>query len=297
MAKLAFVGLGVMGGGTATRLLDAGHTVHGYNRTREKAQWLVDRGLRLEETPRAAAEAADVVFSMVTNTRALEAVTEGEDGILAGLAPGKVYVDMTTGAPASSRALAERVARGGAAMLDAPVSGSVSTLQEGRLSIMVGGDAEVFERVRPILLDIGPTVRHVGGNGQALLLKIAINLSLHVQMTAFCEGLLLVEKDGMDRETALEAMLESVIASPMLKYRAPFVLEQPEEAWFDCNMMQKDMNLALEAGRQLDVPMPTTAISNELLTAARAMGLGNRDFAIVYEVLAQLAGVGEVAGR
>jgi 3-hydroxyisobutyrate dehydrogenase-like beta-hydroxyacid dehydrogenase len=294
MAEVGFVGLGVMGGGVAGRLLEAGHTVHGYNRTREKAQRLVERGLVLEDTPRAVAEAADVVFSMVTSTKALHAVAEGEDGILAGLDSGKVWVDMTTGAPADSRALAERVAELGASMLDAPVSGSVSTLEEGKLSIMVGGDEAAYERVRPILLDVGPTVRRVGSNGQALLLKIAINLSLHVQMTAFCEGLLLVEKDGMDRETAVAAMLESVIASPMLRYRGPFVLEQPEEAWFDCDMMQKDMNLALEAGRQLDVPMPTTAISNELLTAARGMGLGHHDFAIVYEVLAQMSGVGKV---
>jgi 3-hydroxyisobutyrate dehydrogenase-like beta-hydroxyacid dehydrogenase len=284
-----------MGGGIAKRLLDAGHELHGWNRTREKAQWLADRGLVLEDSPRAVAAAADVVFSMVTNTAALQAVTAGEDGILAGLAAGKVWVDMTTGAPAASRAIAERVAALGASLLDAPVSGSVSTLEEGRLSIMVGGDAETFERVRPVLLDVGPAVRRVGTNGQALLLKIAINLSLHVQMTAFSEGLLLVEKDGMDRETAVAAMLESVIASPMLRYRGPFVLEQPEEAWFDCTMMQKDMNLALEAGRQLEVPMPTTAASNELLTAARGMGLGSRDFSIVYEVLAQMAGVGKVA--
>jgi 3-hydroxyisobutyrate dehydrogenase-like beta-hydroxyacid dehydrogenase len=159
---------------------------------------------------------------------------------------------------------------------------------------MVGGEAETFARVEPLLRDIGPTVTHVGTNGQALLLKIAINLSLHVQMVAFSEGLLLAEKDGIDREVAVEAMLSSVIASPMLKYRGPFVLEMPDEAWFDCDMMQKDMVLALEAGRQLDVPMPTTAASNELLTAARAMGIGHHDFAIVYDVLARMSGL-EVA--
>jgi 3-hydroxyisobutyrate dehydrogenase len=290
VARIGFVGLGVMGGGIAKRLLDAGHTVAGYNRTREKAQWLVERGLELRDTPRAVAADADVVFSMVTNTQALRAVTDGPDGILAGLGSGQIYVDMTTGAPAESRALAARVAELGAAMLDAPVSGSVSTLEEGRLAIMVGGDEGAFAHVEPILLDIGPTVKRIGDNGQALLLKIAINLSLHVQMVAFSEGLLLAEKDGIDKEVAVDAMLSSVIASPMLKYRGPFVLEQPEEAWFDVNMMQKDMNLALEAGRQLDVPMPTTAITNELLTTARAMGLAHRDFAIVYEVLAQMAG-------
>jgi 3-hydroxyisobutyrate dehydrogenase-like beta-hydroxyacid dehydrogenase len=291
MASLGFVGLGVMGGGVAKRLLDAGHTVAGYNRTREKAQWLVDAGLELKDTPREVAESADVVFTMVTNTKALQAVTGGDDGVLAGLAPGKVYVDMTTGAPAESRALAEQVAALGASMLDAPVSGSVSTLEEGKLSIMVGGDEAAFERVEPILRDIGPTVKRIGDNGQALLMKIAINLSLQVQMVAFCEGVLLAEKDGIDREVAVEAMLNSVIASPMIKYRGPMILEQPEEAWFDVNMMQKDMNLALEAGRALDVPMPTTAISNELLTAARGMGLEHHDFAIVYEVLAQMAGL------
>jgi 3-hydroxyisobutyrate dehydrogenase-like beta-hydroxyacid dehydrogenase len=294
MAKLGFVGLGVMGGGVARRLLAAGHELHGWNRTPEKAAPLVAEGLVLEESPRAVAEQADVVFTMVTNVPALRAVAEGEDGIIAGLGPGKVWVDMTTAAPAVSRELAERVQETGAEMVDAPVSGSVSTLEEGRLSIMVGGNEETFRRVEPILLDIGPKVTRVGDNGQALLLKIAINLSLHVQMVAFCEGLLLAEKDGIDREVALDVMLGSVIASPMLKYRAPFILDMPDEAWFDVNMMQKDMLLALEAGRQLDVSMPTTAITNELLTAARAMGLEHNDFAVVYEVLAEMAGLKRV---
>jgi len=294
MAKLGFVGLGVMGGGVARRLLAAGHELHGWNRTPEKAAPLVAEGLVLEESPRAVAEQADVVFTMVTNVPALRAVAEGEDGIIAGLGPGKVWVDMTTAAPAVSRELAERVRETGADMVDAPVSGSVSTLEEGRLSIMVGGNEEAFRRVEPILLDIGPKVTRVGDNGQALLLKIAINLSLHVQMVAFCEGLLLAEKDGIDREVALDVMLGSVIASPMLKYRAPFILDMPDEAWFNVNMMQKDMLLALEAGRQLDVPMPTTAITNELLTTARAMGLEHNDFAVVYEVLAEMAGLKRV---
>jgi 3-hydroxyisobutyrate dehydrogenase len=290
MATLGFVGLGVMGGGVARRLLAAGHELHGWNRTREKADALVDEGLVLEDSPRDVAAAAEVVFSMVTNVPALRAVAEGPDGIIAGLGPGKVWVDMTTAAPAVCRELAERVRETGADMVDAPVSGSVSTLEEGKLSIMVGGEEETFRRLEPILLDIGPKVTRVGDNGQALLLKIAINLSLHVQMVAFSEGLLLAEKDGIDREVALDVMLGSVIASPMLKYRAPFILDMPEEAWFDVNMMQKDMLLALEAGRQLDVPMPTTAVANELLTAARGMGLEHNDFAVVYEVLAALAG-------
>jgi 3-hydroxyisobutyrate dehydrogenase-like beta-hydroxyacid dehydrogenase len=293
MARIGYVGLGVMGGRVASRLLAAGHTVTGYNRTRSKAEWLVAEGLRLADSPRAVAEDAGVVFTMVTGTDALRAVTEGPDGLLAGLGPGKVYVDMSTVSPAVSAELAGRVADLGAAMLDAPVSGSVVTLEEGKLSIMVGGDEAVFERVLPILRDIGPKVTHVGGNGTAVLMKIATNLSLAVQMVAFSEGVLLAAKAGIPRETAVEVLLNSVIASPMVRYRGPFVLKMPDEAWFDVNMMQKDMLLALEAGRDLDVSLPTTAVADQLLTAARAMGLERRDFATVFTVLARMSGLEE----
>jgi 3-hydroxyisobutyrate dehydrogenase-like beta-hydroxyacid dehydrogenase len=291
MAKIGYVGLGVMGGGVARRLLEAGHEVTGHNRTRSKAEPLIADGMQFADTPRAAAEQSDVVFSMVTNTQALVAVTEGPDGILAGLGPGKVYIDMSTVSPAASRALAERVAGQGAVMLDAPVSGSVITLEQGKLSVIVGGDEAAFEQVLPILRDIGPTVTRVGGNGQAVLMKIATNLSLAVQMLAFSEGVLLAEKGGISREDAVQVLTNSAIASPMVKYRGPFVLEMPAEAWFDCNMMQKDMVLALDLGRELDVPLPSTATANEILTAARGMGVDHHDFAVMFDVLAQLSGL------
>jgi 3-hydroxyisobutyrate dehydrogenase-like beta-hydroxyacid dehydrogenase len=295
VAKLAFVGLGVMGGRIARRLVAAGHRVTGYNRTKAKAHGLLEAGLEWADTPRQAAQAADVVFTMLTDTAALQAVAAGADGLLAGLGSDQVYVDMSTVSPVASRALAAQVAARGAAMLDAPVSGSVSTLEEGRLSIMVGGDRATYERVKPILLDIGPTATYVGGNGQAVLMKIATNLSLAVQMLAFSEGVLLAEKGGIPREVAVHVLLNSVIASPMLKYRGPFVLQMPAEAWFDVTMMQKDLTLALELGRQVMVPLPTTATTNEWLTAARAMDLGEQDFAALCHVLAHLAGLGDRA--
>jgi 3-hydroxyisobutyrate dehydrogenase-like beta-hydroxyacid dehydrogenase len=291
MASLGSVGLGVMGSRMVKRLLDAGHSVTGYNRTKSKAQWLLEAGMKWADTPRAVAEAGEITFSMVTNTEALEAVTGGADGILAGLGAGKIYIDMSTVSPAASREIAQRVKSKGAQMLDAPVSGSVITLEEGKLSIMAGGDREAFQRALPILEAIGPKVTHVGGNGLAVSMKIATNLSLAVQMLAFSEGLLLAERSGIPRETAVEVLLNSVIASPMVKYRGPFVLKMPDEAWFDVNMMQKDMLLALEMGRQLDVPLPTTAITNEMLTAARGMGLAKKDFAILFEVLGKMAGM------
>ncbi len=291
MATLGFVGLGTMGGQMVKRLLDRGHRVVGYNRTRSRAEWLLAAGMEWGDSPRAVAEAADVIFSMVTDTRALQAVTDGPEGILAGLGPGKVYVDMSTVSAAASRALAERVTAVGARMLDAPVSGSVATLQQGQLAIMVGGPLDAFERVRPILEAIGPKVTHVGPNGLAVTMKIATNLNLAAQMLAFSEAVLLAEKSGIAREVAVEVLLNSVVASPMMKYRGPFVLAMPEEAWFNVNMMQKDLNLALELGQRLDVPLPTTAICNEFLTAARGMGFAAKDFAVVFEVLARMAGV------
>jgi len=291
MAKLGFIGLGVMGGRMAKRLMDAGHTVVGYNRTRSKAQWLLDAGMLWGDSPREVAASVDIVFSMVTNTAALNEVTDGPTGILAGLTAGKIYVDMSTVSPAFSRELSQRVSAVGASMLDAPVSGSVITLEEGKLTIMVGGEAAVYEKVKSIFLQIGPKATHVGSNGLAVSMKIAANLSLAVQMLAFSEGVLLAERSGISREVAVDVLTNSAIASPMIKYRGPMVLEMPEEAWFSVNMMQKDMNLALELGRQLDVPLPTTAVTNEFLTAARGLGLQEQDFAILFEVLARLSGV------
>ena len=291
MAKLGYVGLGVMGSRVVKRLLDAGHEVTGYNRTKSKAQWLLDAGMKWADSPRAVVNASDVSLSMVTNTSALQSVADGPDGLLAGLKAGKIHVDMSTVSPAYSRELAQQVEAQGAAMLDAPVSGSVVTLEEGKLSLMVGGDPAVFEKVKPILLDIGPKVTHVGKNGLAVTMKIATNLSLAVQMIAFCEGVLIAEKSGIKREVAVEVLANSVIASPMVKYRGPFVLQMPDEAWFNVNMMQKDMNLALELGRQLDIPLPTTSITNEFLTAARGMGFEEQDFAVMFDVLAKMSGV------
>jgi 3-hydroxyisobutyrate dehydrogenase-like beta-hydroxyacid dehydrogenase len=292
MATLGFVGLGAMGSRLVRRLLDAGFTVVGYNRTAAKARPLVEAGMLLGASPRAVAEASDVVFSMVTDNDALRAVALGPDGIVAGLRRDAVFVEMSTVSPAVTREVGEAVAAHGAAMLDAPISGSTITVEAGTASIAAGGDAAALERARPYLLAMAPGgITHVGPLGLAKTMKIATNLGLAVQMLAFCEAVLLAEKSGIPRELAVEALMKSVIASPMVKYRGPFVIgKMPADAWFPVPMIQKDMQLALDHGHAVGVPLPLTSLTQEWLTMARGSGLADYDFAILFDVLAGLAG-------
>jgi 3-hydroxyisobutyrate dehydrogenase-like beta-hydroxyacid dehydrogenase len=285
MTAIGFVGLGAMGGRIAGRLLAAGHDVYGTNRTAQKAAPLIERGLAWRDTPREIAEAADVVFSMVTNDDALEAVAFGPQGLLKGLAAGKVWVDMSTVSPATSAALAERVRELGAAMLDAPVSGSVHEAEEGRLTIMVGGDDEAFAVVEPLLRELGPVVRHIGRNGQGLRLKLALNISLAAQMLAFSEGVNLAEHGGIERQLAAEVIAESSVGSPFLRGRAPLVLDLPDEAWFTVALAHKDIRLALATGQNDEIPLPSAALAYEWLTTAAALGYGHRDVASLFETL------------
>ncbi len=285
MSRIGFIGLGSMGSRIAGRLLDAGNEVHGTNRTRSKAQSLLDHGLIWHETPREVAAAAEVVFTMITDDAALEAITSGPDGILAGLAPGNVHVDMSTVSPQASRRLADQVRALGARMLDAPVSGSIPQAETGTLAIMVGGDGQAFAIVEPLLHELGSSVTHVGANGQGLLLKLAINISLAVQILAFSEGLVLAERGGIDPKVAAEVMSASPIGSPMLKARVPLLLDLPEQAWFDVQMAQKDIRLALRAADELALSLPSAAIADEMLSRASELGYAHRDLAALHEVL------------
>ena len=280
-----------MGTGIAERLLEAKHEVHGWNRTREKAERLAPRGVVVAESPRAVAEACELTITMVSDNAALRAVCEGENGILAGLGAGKILAEMSTTAPALVRELAERVRERGGALLDAPVSGSILTLRQGKALIMVGGEERACESAEPILLAIGSTVKRVGDAGQAKAMKIGLNVSLAVQILAFSEGVLIAERSGADRRVAFDTFLHSVIASPMLQYRAPFALDPPEYAWFDTKMMQKDLALALELGNEVRVPLPSTAAAQQVLTATRAAGFTKEDFAVMFHGLAAMAGI------
>jgi len=285
------VGLGEMGGAMMERLLLAGERPTGHNRTKAKAQPYLERGMLWADSPRATAEACDVIISIVTNDSALLAISEGKDGILAGLRPGKTWIELSTISPSAIRALAARVENTGGRLLDGAVLGSPLTIRQGKLLIMLAGDSGACDAVAPELMKIGPFVRRIGEIGHAKVMKVALNLNMPVQILALSEGLLLAEKSGIARELALDVMLSGVIASPMLAYRAPFILDMPERAWFDVGMMQKDINLALDLARQVGVPMPSASLANEMLTATRAQGLGEYDFAVLFYTLARAAGL------
>ena len=290
--NIGFVGLGAMGALIVPRLLDAGHNVTGWNRTRDKAKTLIDAGMHYAETPRAVAAAADIVFSIVTNAAAVRAVALGPDGIVAGLRKGGIYIDMSTIEPDASRAVAAECARAGSIMLDGPLSGSPVTVKAGQASIMIGGDADAFERAKPVLLAIGPKVTHIGGNGLACQMKIAVNLLLMVEVICFGEAVALAEKGGVARETAVDAILKSVAASPVLGYRGPFILEgkMPAVPLADVTLQQKDMLLALNLGRQLGSPVPLAAAANEMMNACRGLGIDAHDFVVAHQVYRRLGG-------
>jgi 3-hydroxyisobutyrate dehydrogenase-like beta-hydroxyacid dehydrogenase len=290
--NIGFVGLGAMGAGIVPRLMAAGHTVTGFNRSRDKDQALIGQGMRFADTPRAAAANADMVFSIVTDAAAVKSVALGDDGIISGLKPGAIYIDMSTISPESSRAISAEFAAKGFAMLDAPISGSPVTLAQGNASLMVGGDRAAFERAEPVMRAIGPKVTYIGESGLAVQMKIAVNLLLMVEVIAFGEAIALAEKGGVAREVAVDAVLKSVAASPVLGYRGPFILEgkMPAVPLADVTLQQKDMLLALDLGRKLGSPVPLAAAANEMMNACRGLGIDHRDFVTAHEVYRRLGG-------
>jgi 3-hydroxyisobutyrate dehydrogenase-like beta-hydroxyacid dehydrogenase len=291
--KIGFLGLGDMGQAIVPRLLAAGHTVTGWNRTKEKAARMFKLGMLWADSPREVARESEIVFSIVTDSAAVRSLALGENGIIAGLRKDAVYLDMSTIDPDGSRAVAAQFANAGLTMMDAPISGTTLTLGQGKASLMVGGDKTTFERVQSVLLAIGPKVTYIGAQGLAVQLKVALNMTLVIEVIGFCEGIALAEKGGVPREVAVDAFLKSVVASPVLNYRAPLILEGhiSDATYGNVNLQQKDMLLALDLGRKMGVPIPLGAAANEMLNACRGLGLAHHDFVIVYEVYRRLGGM------
>jgi 3-hydroxyisobutyrate dehydrogenase-like beta-hydroxyacid dehydrogenase len=293
--KIGFLGLGDMGQAIVPRLIAAGHTVAGWNRTKEKAAPLLEVGMVWVDTPREAARQSEVVFSIVTDSAAVRALALGEHGVIRGLSKGAVYLDMSTIDPDASRAIAAEFASAGLTMLDSPISGTTLTVRQGKASLLVAGDQAAFERVEAVLLSIGPKVTYIGAQGLAVQLKVALNMTLVIEVMGFCEGVALAEKGGVPREVAVDAFLKSVVASPVLNYRAPLILEGhlSDATYGNVNLQQKDMLLALDLGRKMGVPVPLGAAANEMLNACRGLGLAHHDFVAVYEVYRRMGGMSQ----
>jgi 3-hydroxyisobutyrate dehydrogenase-like beta-hydroxyacid dehydrogenase len=290
--NIGFVGLGAMGSLIVPRLMQAGYTVTGWNRSRDKAQPLIEAGMKFAETPRAIAEQCEIVLSIVTDATAVKAVALGADGIISGLRKGGIYIDMSTIDPDASRSVAAEFFKAESIMLDGPISGSPVTVKAGQASVMIGGDEAAFERAKPVLLAIGPKVTRIGGNGLACQMKIAINLLLMVEVICFGEAIALAEKGGVAREVAVDAVLKSVAASPVLGYRGPFILEgkMPPVPLADVTLQQKDMILALDLGRRLGSPVPLAAAANEMMNACRGLDIDSNDFVVAHQVYRRLGG-------
>ena len=286
---VGIAGLGQMGAAFAQRILDAGHTVIGWNRTAAKCAPLVMRGMRQAGSPRELAREADVVFTMLANGSVLDAVLDAPDGLISGI-EGKVLAETSTIAPEQVKGIAARVAQGGGTLLDTAVLGNHLSVEQGKLVIMAGGDRKVYARASPALNALAPKIFYLGGIGQAKVMKLALNLGLATQVLAFSEGLLMAVHSGISRDIAIEVLTSGASASPMMQYRGPLIAGQPEAAWFDCGMMQKDVRLALMLGEQLGIPLPSTALSDVWLERAKTAGLGHHDFSILYYALAQAAG-------
>jgi len=293
MAKLGFLGLGIMGKPMARNLLRAGHEVALWSHTTAKAQALAgeERGGVFCETPKQAGEFAECIFLCVGDTAMSEQVLLGENGVAEGAGPGTVIVDASTISPARSRKITEDLAKRGLHYLGAPCTGSKPGAEKGALTFMIGGEREVFERVRPYFAPLGTQLYYCGGPGLGLHAKLTQNLIISNLIQAFNEGFVLSTKAGVDPELMLEILNNSAARSGLVAFKAPFVLDRNFETNFSVKWLHKDVGLMLESGKELKVPLPLTALSEQMLEAAIASGYADEDMCSSIKVLEALAGI------
>ena len=293
MAKVGFLGLGDMGQVLIPRLLEAGHEVIGWNRTEGKEKSLVEKGMKVGASVKDVTKNSEIVLSIVTDAKAVENIALGDDGIISSISDDSIYLDMSTISPVISRKIYQEFKAKGKQMCDAPISGSPVTVVQGKASVMVGGDESSFHKSKEVLGSLGAKVTYIGESGLAVQTKLSINLLLMVQVIAFGEAVALAEKGGVSRASIVEAILNSVAASPVLKYRGPFILEgqMPAKPLADVTLQQKDMTLVLEQARLLGSPAPLASAANEMMNACRGLGIDKNDFVVAHQAYLRLAGI------
>jgi len=289
--RLGFVGLGAMGSRMAIRLLSAGHPLTVFNRTREKAEPLARRGARVALSPREVAEGCDIVFSSLADDAALEDVMRGPDGLLAGVRSGALLVDTSTVYPGTSRGIAEEARRRGASMLDAPVSGTTIHVEQGSLMIFVGGDKRDLDRATPYLRLLGNEIIHMGGNGMGLCMKLVSNSLLGLGLQALVEAIALGIRSGIDKERLLDALSKSTVVAPGHKPKLENARLNRYPPAFSIRLMHKDFGLIMRQATALSVPMPATAVAQQICAAERQKEL-EEDYSAVIRLVTELAGIG-----
>ena len=287
--KIGFIGLGIMGGPMAWNLMEAGYEVVLYNRTKEKAEEIASDGAAVADSPREAAESSDVVVTMLSDSPQVEEVVAGEGGVLEGIEEGALLVDMSTISPVVTRELEEKVKERGASMLDAPVSGGDVGAQQGTLSIMVGGSQEDFERARPLFEVLGNTLTHVGPIGAGQTAKAANQIVVALTIAAISEALVLGSKAGAAPEKVLEALSGGLAGSNVMEAKKEKFLSHDFDPGFKVELHHKDLGIALAAGREYGVPLPITALVDQMLEALVAKGLGGKDHSAMLALIEDLA--------
>jgi 3-hydroxyisobutyrate dehydrogenase-like beta-hydroxyacid dehydrogenase len=290
MQRIGFVGIGLMGQPMAKRILEAGYPLTVWNRTAEKAKGLLAAGAKWGSSPKALAQASDVVITMVTDSRASEEVCCGTNGILEGAHPGLILIDMSSIAPEMSRSIAERAKAKGVPMLDAPVTGNPKVASEGKLGIMVGGPKETFNACLPIFEKMGVKVIHVGENGMGTTLKLINNLIMGVAIEAVSEALVLAVKSGIDPQKVIEITSVGGARTGAMETRGPRMIQRDFSPHFSLNNMYKDLSTALKLAEDFGVSLPATSICREMLRAAKSQGKGDMDSCAVMTVLEAMAG-------
>jgi len=291
MAKLGFLGLGLMGYPMAKRLLQAGHEVALWSHTKEKAAQLANDGKGTAcDSPREVAERSDCVFLCVGTTEMSKNVLTGNGGVIEGAKAGSIVADASTVSPQASREIGEQFASRGVHFLDAPCTGSTPGATNGTLTFMIGGDQTAFERAKPWFEPMGKLFYYCGGPGMGLQAKLTQNLILANIMQAFNEGMVLATKGGVDPTLMLQILENSAAKSGLISYKAPFVLKRDFQTNFSTKWMHKDIGLALESGRQLNVPLPQTGVTQQMFQAAISEGYGEEDFCSTVKVVEDWAG-------
>jgi 3-hydroxyisobutyrate dehydrogenase len=290
--KIAFIGLGAMGGGMAARLLESGAHVTVYNRTRAKGAELVDKGAVLADSPGEAAAGAEVVFLSLATSEVVETLLFGTDGVVETLPKGAIVADMSTVAPDFAVGLRDRLNETGHRGLDACVLGNAQHAKDGELRFMIGGAAEDVETIRPVIAHLAKEIVHLGESGKGATAKLALNLLMGVEMQALAEAVVFGEKAGLDRGTLIRLIAASGYSAPVMKFKAGVMARRAfENPDFRLKLMRKDLGLVLTETQRLGVPMPATAASHDWLTNAKNQGLGEHDCASIIAILEQASGL------